>query len=287
LAAAWELAFQRAPGSVFQSFPLARRWIEIFGREFEIEVWSNGSALLPLARHEGGLRPLGEGLFDYVDLIGPPADGSSSGWWEPPAWRQLQITGVRADSPHLAFWRQWAGEGEIFTAAPYRHANGACLDAEHRRAAARWRHAQAEGARLLRLDEPAARQHLLAWILERKAMRLSAQGAATVLGQAECRWLQRMVECEPQLSELWCLQLQERTIAGLLCWTHRKTRYAYTISHDPAFDPLSPGILLLFAVLRLTLEAGWCFDFLTGEQAFKQRFATHRESLWRFRRQRD
>lgn len=291
LAQLWEAAFRRCPLTVFQTFTFAHRWAEIFARECDMQVWSDGELLIPLASREGELWPLGEGLFDYVDLVGTTGDlHRAAEWIAGQAWSSLQITGVRASSPFAPFWRELAGEGEAFTAAPHRLPDTADpaggLEAEHRRAASRWRRAQAQGAVCERLDEPTARARLLTWMLERKSERLAAHGTANVLGSREQRWLERMITAEPQLSELWRLRLRQRPIAGLLCWLHAGTRYAYTICHDPEFNLISPGILLLFAVLRFTMEERLRFDFLTGEQAFKQRFATHREPLWRFRRHR-
>jgi CelD/BcsL family acetyltransferase involved in cellulose biosynthesis len=70
-------------------------------------------------------------------------------------------------------------------------------------------------------------------------------------------------------------------MAGFLTWLHADVRYGYTLSFEPEFAPESPGITLLYAVLRQSLSEDRSFDFLTGEQAFKVRFATDRRMLFR------
>ena len=292
IAGAWEAAAGRAPGSVFQTLIFARCWAEVFAQNVDVQVWTDGQLIIPLAFRGGTLIPLGEGLFDYVDLIGDAgcpeaAQRRAADWIAGRAWSSLQITGVRSGSPFAPFWRHLGGGGEAFTAAPRRRPTDPDVEAEHRHAAARWRRAQRLGVRLERLTQPAEKQLLLHWMLEHKARRLAAACQTNVLGEPEQRWLERMLDSAPALAELWCLRLRDRLMSGLLCWRFNATRYAYMISYDPELAPLSPGILLLFAVVRLTMRAGLNFDFLTGEQAFKQRFATHRETLWRFRRQRD
>ena len=292
IAPAWEDAARRAPGSVFQTFPFARCWAEVFGQDVDVQVWSDGQLILPVAFRGSTLMPLGEGLFDYIDVIGaagcPAAEQSrAAAWIARRSWSSLQITGVRTGSPFTAFWHRLGGGGEAFTAAPRRHPSDPEVETEHRHAAARWRRAQRLGAHLDHPTQPAEQQRLLHWMLERKAQLLTTHGQTNVLGALEQRWLERMLESAPTLVELWSLRLRDRLMSGLLCWRFNSTRYAYMISYDPELAQLSPGILLLFAVVRLTMSAGLYFDFLTGEQAFKQRFATHRETLWRFRRQRD
>lgn len=282
LAAAWQAAAAAGNGTVFQEFAFARHWAQVFSREVELRVWVQAAPplVVPLALRHHRLEMAGEGLFDYLDLIGPPADGAQPAaeavarW----AWSEACFTGVPATSPHTGFWNALGALPQPFAAAPCRAA-GTPLHGEHQRLAARWHKARV----VLRLATgPGDRRHLLAWLLDHKARALAGSDQRSVLGNLEQRWLAAMVQHEPQLSELWALERAGETLAALLCWRNRAVRYGYTLSYDQHAAELSPGILLLFAVLNQTMNEGCSFNLLTGEQPYKLRFATHRDPLLRY-----
>jgi hypothetical protein len=272
---------------VFQRFALARHWAAIFGREAEIAVWISDDPplVVPLALRDGQVGFVGEGLFDYIDLIGgasPRAEREAAEAVSQLAWRSSQCTGVPASTPHGAYWSTLAGGGQAYSAAPVR-SSGGDLAREHPRAERRWAAAQVE---LARAEEGGERRRCLAWLLDHKARALAASGAVNVLGRREQAWLVAMVEREPGLSELWSLRRKGEMLAAMLCWRSAAVRYAYTISYDARAAALSPGVLALYGVLRHTMNEGRSFNFLTGEQEFKLRFATHREPLLRYRHER-
>lgn len=287
LAGHWQAAFDACPASVFQSFAFARNWAAVFCRDVELQIWvqNPGPLVLPFALRNGQLGLIGEGLFDYLDLVGlaPPqllleAVEKVSGL----DWRSAQFTGVPAASPHAIFWKGLNAECSEYAAAPWRPAPDPTFG-DHARWAVRWRAAQAE----LQLETgPAERRRLLAWLLDRKARALAARGAANVLGACEQRWLAAMVEHEPHIAELWALRRRGELLAALLAWQTPTMRYAYTLSYEQRAAALSPGLLLLYALVRYTMNQGRGFNFLTGEQSFKLRLATLRDPLLRYRRER-
>jgi CelD/BcsL family acetyltransferase involved in cellulose biosynthesis len=73
---------------------------------------------------------------------------------------------------------------------------------------------------------------------------------------------------------LWFLELDDRPAAAWYGW-HLGGRYAYYNSgFDPGFSALSPGLVLLSAVIESAFEEGAAeFDFLLGEESYKYRFA--------------
>jgi len=271
LAEAWGAAAAAGTGSVFQGFRFARHWAACFADAVEFKIaWSAAPpAVVPMIVRDGVAALLGDGLFDYVDLIGPPGRDVP-----PPCGAPARFTGVPAASPHARFWGAMAAEP--FSAAPVR-APGPDPAQTHPRAARRF---EAAGVELRLAECERERLRLLEWLLGQKAQ---ACGAANVLGEREQRWLRAMVEHEPRDCELWSLSRRGETMAGLLCWRSRGVRYGYTIAYDARWASLSPGVLVLFAVLRHTMKEGRSFNFLTGEQAYKLRFATHCERLLRYR----
>ncbi|MGH9413212.1 MAG: GNAT family N-acetyltransferase [Terriglobales bacterium] len=284
LAPVWHTAERVGAYSVFQSFAFARHWAACFGTEAEISIgWSAAPPIIvPLVRRHQYWSLLGEGLFDYQDLVGP-ADGVSQA--EAAAWAAERVqtaatfTGVPASSAWRNFWHALGLNATPFAAVPLRPAGDDSLAQEHARLERRWQKAHVQ---LCCLDDRLERRRALTWLLQRKAEALAAKGQDNVLGETEYRWMVAMVEHEAHTAELWQLRRAGAVLAGLLCWRTSRLRYAYTIAYDPAAAALSPGILALYALLRQTMREGRIFSFLTGEQAFKQRFATQCDRLLRY-----
>lgn len=287
----WRNAFEQAPGHFFQRFEPSLHWARIYAADASLRIWRHPSepALAAFTVRNGQLTMLGQGLFDYVDMVGTASPAAQRqlarqllDWQE---WRQFEATGVPADSRFTVFWEALQPEQEIYSAAPLL-LNPLRFQQEHGRAAHRWRQCLQAGWQLRQLWQHDERQALLHWILEQKEQALRAQGRCNVLDQAAVRWLQTMVTRAPEMTELWQLHRGAETIAGLLSWCSTPVRYAYTISYSGQAAAMSPGILLLYGVLCNSVAAGLRFDFLTGEQPFKLRFADARRRLLRLRKQR-
>jgi CelD/BcsL family acetyltransferase involved in cellulose biosynthesis len=157
------------------------------------------------------------------------------------------------------------------------------FDLRHRKAADRLKSALRRGAQVFKVEDRDQRRRLLDWILLRKEQRMAALGTPNVLGVREQQWLLTMALQHPQLCALWTLVRDGRPMAGFLTWVQPRTVYGYTLSFDPEFAHDSPGITLLYAVVREALAQGRQFDFLTGEQGFKLRFATRERRLFTLR----
>lgn len=286
LAAVWQAAAAAGAQSVFQSYAFARHWAACFGDDAEICIrWRDSPpVIVPLTRRGRHWSLLGEGLFDYQDLVGtagPEVQADAARWlaaqWDAP----VTVSGVPEQSRWRGLWRQLGLSEQRYAVAPVHAAGTDDLAAVHPRVEHRW---HAAGVELTRLNTPAERCRMLDWLLVRKAAALAAKGERNVLGPDECRWMLRMVEQEPAITELWQLRRRGGVVAGLLCWLTPQVRYAYTIAYDPGAADISPGVLALYALLRHTMREGRTFNFLTGEQAFKLRFATACEGLLRYRK---
>lgn len=239
------------------------------------------------------LTLVGQGLFDYLDLLGEADDEAqqelAARVLADPDWRFLEVGGLRRPSRFEAFWRALGAGWEAEAAAPRLRAMPVeAWRTAHARWAQRWRRAQAHGLTVKRVAA-AERPGWRAWIEARKTRALAAAGATTVLGAPEWQWLERMLTAEVAAVELWLLQRGEEPLAALVSWLDTgppRIRHGYTICYEECAGALSPGILLLFAVVERTLAEGGEFDFLTGEQPFKLQFANDRQPRWRVWRDR-
>jgi CelD/BcsL family acetyltransferase involved in cellulose biosynthesis len=87
---------------------------------------------------------------------------------------------------------------------------------------------------------------------------------------------------------LHLLRLGGRPIAGLLGFRERGTLYGYLQGSDPAYDPLSPGVLLLGAVVERSIEEGLAaLDFLRGREPYKLWWGAEPRPTFRRRLSRD
>lgn len=287
----WRRAWEQAPGHFFQRFEPSLHWARIYAADGSLRVWVHeaGPALAAFTLRQGQLELLGQGLFDYVDLIGTASPGAQQelarqllDWKE---WRRFDATGVPADSPFACFWEALQPEQAPFSAAPLL----VHPDQFHRgraRAARRLQQCLQAGWTLRQVRPCRERHALLQWILEQKEKTLQARGGGNVLDAPAVCWLQAMVAREPDMTELWQLHRGAEIIAGLLSWRSGSVRYAYTISYSGHAAAMSPGILLLYGVLCDSVAEGLQFDFLTGEQPFKLRFADAHRRLLRLRKRR-
>lgn len=313
LAAVWAQAAQPRPASCFQSFRFAHSWTEIYGPQAQLKIFHSPAPamVLPLVIANHQLAVLGHGLFDYADLIAAPAAAAAARDQAPeiaasalswPGWRRLEVCAVPGDSPFLEFWRALAaaiaapGPAPGFTrysAAPRLLAAGgkpnrgaaAELDRLHGRAATRLRRAQRAGW-LGPVQDLSRRSHLLRWMVAQKENRLRLLGQQSVLQGPEAAWLEKLVTGHPETAELWAYCRQEQPWAGFLTFLTPAVRYGYLLAFDPARERESPAIELLYFVLRRTVAEGREFDFLTGEQAYKLRFANAARPLLRLEVQR-
>lgn len=293
--------------SCFQRFSFARTWGQVFFRHGVTPLVvhdAEGKWILPWAARDGVLFPLGHGVFDYVDVIGT---GAAAGSLEAragalaralrrcPDWRRMEMRGLPEDSPFLGFWRRLAAElgAEAaitpFAAAPLLRRGGgdaATVEAfarKHGRAEERLRQAQRRGW-LGRVEPAAERRELLTWLLEQKQRRMEARGETNVLQAAEAEWLGAMAGLGREAGvELWAYRRDGRSAAGLVTFLLPPVRYGYLLAFAAEMASASPGITLLYFVLRATIGEGMDFDFLTGEQPFKLRFANAARRLLQFR----
>jgi CelD/BcsL family acetyltransferase involved in cellulose biosynthesis len=85
-------------------------------------------------------------------------------------------------------------------------------------------------------------------------------------------------------ARLWFLESAGVPVASFLCFEYGDTIGLYNSGFDPAHARLAPGIVLLAHVIREAIERGVpVFDFLRGEESYKQDFGPTPEPLLNLR----
>jgi CelD/BcsL family acetyltransferase involved in cellulose biosynthesis len=79
---------------------------------------------------------------------------------------------------------------------------------------------------------------------------------------------------------LWILELDGGPAAAWYGWRLGERYSYYNSGFDPAFAALSPGLVLISAVIESAFEEGASeFDFLLGEESYKYRFAERERTV--------
>jgi CelD/BcsL family acetyltransferase involved in cellulose biosynthesis len=85
-------------------------------------------------------------------------------------------------------------------------------------------------------------------------------------------------------ARLWFLESDGTPIASFLCLEYAGSVGLYNSGFEPEHARLAPGIVLLAHVIRDAIERGIpTFDFLRGEEGYKQDFGPRPEDLYRIR----
>lgn len=279
----WSEAAESGGQSFFQRPEPAQEWLWAYAPWVRprIRYCAGCGAIVPWVQWGERLITLGAGMFDYCDAIGAPSVAALRAAAEVPR----EVPGLRADSSWAAAWRALAPDwGAPRHCAPFLAAGLGAeeLDCRHPKAAERLRRIARQGA-WGAVTDPSSRAALLEWLLRQKQERMQALGRDNVLGAPEAAWLRRMVARYPQFAELWRGEIGGRCAAGFLTWRGTGVRYGYLLAFAPEFARFSPGVLLLYHVLRECQREGREMDFLTGDQPFKLRFAAGRRDLFHLR----
>ena len=72
------------------------------------------------------------------------------------------------------------------------------------------------------------------------------------------------------IAQLSTLRLDERVVASVLSFMHKRRRYLYLIDHDPEFVRFSPSKILLANLLKHTFNEGGVFCFGAGGYDYKR-----------------
>ena len=89
-----------------------------------------------------------------------------------------------------------------------------------------------------------------------------------------------MAQISADQCEIFMLLKGATMVAALLTYLDQRCRRLYTTYYDRRWAKYSPGVSLLHHVIQSSLKSGLDIDLMTGEQPYKQRFATFSEPLY-------
>lgn len=297
--------------SVFLTWQWQTRWAQAFAAERPLHLLSvtddDGSLGGLLALHEqepGRLRLLGGvDVSDYLDVIA--AAGREDEVWhallqhraaQPVEW---DLHAIRAASrtltlvPALAAAHGLRVSATLEDRCPVLQLSGS-WDEYLARLSGKDRHELRRKMRKLEREQPGAtvRSHhepdgwdeALSRFL--RLHRLSKVGKARFMDERMERFF-RDATCALAAAgwaRLWFLECEGAPVASFLCLEYAGTVGLYNSGFDPAQASLAPGIVLLAHVIRDAIRRGIpTFDFLRGEEPYKEAFAPICEDLFNLR----
>lgn len=286
---AWRFLESAGRYTIFQSFRWNQLAARIFsGRENPHVVFAEtegGMAIVPAAIAKHGISLLGEELFDYRDVLAM-GDGRALA----SAWRTLaktaddrnldfKVKGVRGSSHGLSPTTRSGFHSSFFANAPAVRRSDA-LRKHPSRLDRNFQRMLADGCEL-----KVSHGHDIR--LVRNILQLKAEEDNTSLFHDPSRieMACTMAQASGEDCEIFTLLKGNGIIAALVTFRDRdhELRRLYTIYYNKLWARYSPGRSLMQYVIQSSLGAELDVDLMTGEQPYKQRFATFSEPLYTLR----
>jgi CelD/BcsL family acetyltransferase involved in cellulose biosynthesis len=302
----WQDLFHRCRATPFQSPDWLLPWIEVFSPEniIAVEVRSSGRlvGLAPFLIYqrdsERVLAFMGGGVSDYLDVLADPDFNShviseivSEIRNSEEDWTVLDLTDIPAQSSLLGFpaWADQVREHDCCSVLPLPQTSQELLHLFSKRQRANLRNARSRleraGGGQLEIAQTDTVSAFLDDLFSLHTSRWSEQGQSGVLDDSRIRWFHKT--CAPRLLEgdrlhLCRLRLGERTAAVIYSVLSSTTTYCYLQGFDPGCSYLSPGTHLMFLAISHALGCGMReFDFLRGQEAYKQHWRAQAKPTFR------
>jgi CelD/BcsL family acetyltransferase involved in cellulose biosynthesis len=232
----------------------------------------SGAALIPAAVRDGKLRMLGDAMFDYRDVLLQGDAGVLEAAWARVAELGFDFeTGALRQDGNIAAWDGF--ELSRYYGAPFvSHADAADFASKHHRLA-RWvRRFAREGVHLR--SHTGENSALVRQIYERKADQPAESGGSLFADALRVEFMLRVCAAVGTACEIFTYETAGTLVASLVTFRDGNVRRFYTVQFDTAWAKYSPGTVLIYEITRRSLEAGLDCDYMTGEHAYKMRFAT-------------
>ena len=308
--ASWNgLVDRSVAASVFLTWQWQAAWARAFTAGVDLEILTvraaDGSLAGVLPLYPDGPDRLrlvgGVDVSDYLDLIAPA--GTEDEVWQTllehraaqASETEWDLHAVRAASPTAALLPELApGYGLRATAQVQERcpvlALPATWDAYLARLSGKDRHELRRKMRRLERELPAVAvsSHAAVDGWDAALGRFLALHRRSKVGKA--RFMDERMErffldattalAERGWARLWFLESESAPVASFLCLEYGDRVGLYNSGFDPAHARLAPGIVLLAHVIRDAIERGVpVFDFLRGEESYKQDFGPTPEDL--------
>lgn len=264
--------------TMFQSFDWNATAARVFrDREAPYIVYAesdSGRALIPAAIHQDRLSLIGETLFDYRDVLSDGDERVLHSAWHRASQKQWMFSaGALRQDTKVPRWRGFNVAN--FYGAPYVSAREVTADrfaSDHNRLA-RFRRRLDRVGIALRCHH-GSNSDLIHFIYQQKGSQPAETGDSLFSDPLRQLFMVEICRTLGNACEVFTLESPCTLVAAIVTFRDRNVRRFYTIYFDQAWAKHSPGIILLYEVTRRTLEAGMDCDYMTGEHAYKMRFAT-------------
>jgi CelD/BcsL family acetyltransferase involved in cellulose biosynthesis len=281
---AWERIYGENDHTLFQKY----EWNELAARFFSereqpfvvMAEDDSGVAIIPSAIDikKRQLTLLGEGLFDYRDVLWRGGESALDSAWS----AVLSVAADRGLSFAMHSLREEASQAwRGFDATPFTDAPCARRDhmgrAQHSRLGRNLRRLTHMGCELQKYygNDSA---------LARRVYELKSQQGESLFGDPiRAAMLIAMINAAADDCEIFTLESDGTLVAALVTFIDGQWRRFYTTYNDrhPAWAKHSPGLSLIHAVMEESLARGLDCDFMTGDQPYKRRLATSAVPLYR------
>lgn len=306
LASGWGALYAHSSARTpFQSHEWLLPWIDVFcPASLRVVAVCHQDRLIGLAplliyprESERVLAFAGGGVSDYLDVLAEPGNEPAiieaifSAVLEDQSWTTLELTDLAPHSILLqsAQLRQLALRHDTSSvlSLPTNHIE--LIGTFSKRQRANLRNArsrlQRTGGGLIECATAETVPEFLDDLFRLHTMRWSERGEPGVLKEERLRAFHSLAtRCllARGILRIFRLRLEAGTAAVIYAFFDRDTVYCYLQGFDPGFAFLSPGTLLMFSVIEAAV--GWgmrSFDFLRGQEAYKQHWRPQDRSTYR------
>jgi CelD/BcsL family acetyltransferase involved in cellulose biosynthesis len=284
----WERLYREGRHSIFQSPTwnlLAARAFATAEEPMVIHAESDsGAVIIPACTNNHHISLLGDALFDYRDVLAAGDHEVLRRAWQQMvlAQRPLSVTALHGDLCR----RNWDELG--FALAPFCNSpgvrradlSGEAFAAEHRGSARRARRLSRAGVELR--THSGSESALVRYIYEAKARQFAGTEGNLFAERSRIDFMVAIAAADAGC-EIFTLESAGALVAALVTFRdelHGVRRF-YTVYYDHAWAHNSPGVTIIYEITRRSLAQGLDCDYLTGEQSYKTRFATHLAPLFR------
>jgi CelD/BcsL family acetyltransferase involved in cellulose biosynthesis len=302
----WRELFERSHATSFQSPDWLLAWMEVFSPETMMFVEARRAgrliAVAPLLIYRRDGEPVlaftGGGVSDYLDMLVEPGFENQSlqailhaALEINESWTTLDLTDLPSHSPLLALTplRDSSCRHDCCTVLRLPSAKDDLVHLISKRQRANLRNArsrlQRAGGGQIEIATAENVSEFLNDLFTLHTGRWSSRRETGVLADEKVRkfhW-----RCAPELLKagflnLARLRLGQRTFAVIYSLFSRQTAYCYLQGFDPKFARVSPGTQLMHSVICYAIDRELKeFDFLRGEEAYKQHWRPERRPTYR------
>jgi len=234
----------------------------------------HGSALIPAAVANSRLSLIGECMFDYRDVLtaGDPAVLKVA-WSQAAALDLSFYAGAIRGDTNLASWSGF--NLSRFYGAPlvsHRQITAADFASQHGRLG-RWKRRLEREAVNLRCHT-GVNTELVRHIYRQKGAQPEESGGSLFNDPKRVEFMVEICRTMGALCEIFTFESAGGLVAALVTFRDGGVRRFYTVYFEAAWAKYSPGMVLIYEVTRQSLQNSLDCDYMTGEHAYKMRFAT-------------